>query len=81
MKIALRKTRRCTVTSSVFTVYRPSTSTMAHAEPKAGDDAPDFTMQGTDGKTHKLSDYKGKQAVVLAWFPKAKTPGCTLECE
>jgi peroxiredoxin Q/BCP len=56
-------------------------TTTAHAEPKVGDDAPDFTMQGTDGKTHKLSDYKGKQAVVLAWFPKAKTPGCTLECK
>jgi peroxiredoxin Q/BCP len=53
----------------------------ARAELKAGDSAPDFSMQGTDGNTHKLSDYRGKQAVVLAWFPKAKTPGCTLECK
>jgi thioredoxin-dependent peroxiredoxin len=53
----------------------------AQAEVKVGDPAPDFSMQGTDGKTYKLSDYKGKQAVVLAWFPKAKTPGCTLECK
>jgi peroxiredoxin Q/BCP len=51
------------------------------AELKVGDQAPEFSMQGTDGKTHKLSDYRGKQAVVLAWFPKAKTPGCTLECK
>jgi peroxiredoxin Q/BCP len=54
---------------------------VARAELKVGDAAPDFSMQGTDGKTHKLSDYRGKQAVVLAWFPKAKTPGCTLECK
>ena len=55
--------------------------TTARSEVKVGDDAPNFTMQGTDGKTYKLSDFKGKQAVVLAWFPKAKTPGCTLECK
>jgi len=42
---------------------------------KAGDPAPDFSLPGSDGKTHKLSDYKGKQAVVLAWFPKAFTGG------
>src|SRR5688500_10985404 len=48
---------------------------------KVGDMAPDFTLQGTDGKTHKLSEYRGKQAVVLAWFPKAFTQGCTIECK
>ena len=41
---------------------------------KVGDKAPDFSLPGTDGKTHKLSDYKGK-TVVLAWFPKAFTGG------
>jgi len=40
-----------------------------------GDAAPDFSLGGSDGKTHRLSDYKGKQAVVLAWFPKAFTGG------
>jgi hypothetical protein len=35
----------------------------------------------TDGKTYKLSDYKGKQAVVVAWFPKAFTRGRTIECK
>ena len=39
-----------------------------------GDAAPAFSLAGSDGKTHKLSDYKGK-AVVLAWFPKAFTGG------
>ena len=41
---------------------------------KAGDVAPAFALQGSDGKTHRLSDYKGK-TVVLAWFPKAFTGG------
>jgi peroxiredoxin Q/BCP len=48
---------------------------------KVGDMAPDFTLQGTDGKTHKLSEYRGKTAVVVAWFPKAFTQGCTIECK
>jgi peroxiredoxin Q/BCP len=41
---------------------------------KVGDQAPDFTAPGTDGKTHTLSQLKG-QWVVLAWFPKAFTGG------
>jgi len=41
---------------------------------KVGDPAPDFSLPGTDGKTHKLSDYKG-HTVVLAWFPMAFTGG------
>jgi len=48
---------------------------------KVGDQAPDFTLQASDGKTYKLSDFRGKQAVVLAWFPKAYTSGCTIECK
>ena len=43
--------------------------------------APDFALPGSDGKTYRLADYRGKQAVVLAWFPKAFTPGCTTECK
>ena len=46
-----------------------------------GDMAPDFTLQASDGKTYTLSDYRGKQAVVIAWFPKAYTHGCTIECK
>ena len=48
---------------------------------KVGDMAPDFTLQGSDGRTHRLSEYRGKTAVVLAWFPKAFTGGCTTECK
>ncbi len=50
-------------------------------EPKVGDPAPEFSLKGSDGKTYTLSDYKGKKAVVLAWFPKASTRGCTIECK
>jgi thioredoxin-dependent peroxiredoxin len=46
-----------------------------------GDMAPDFTLMASDGNTYTLSDYRGKQAVVLAWFPKAYTSGCTIECK
>ena len=53
----------------------------APVELKVGDMAPDFSLQGTDCKTHRLSDYRGKRAVVVAWFPKAFTQGCTIECK
>jgi len=45
------------------------------AELQPGNAAPDFSLTGSDGKTYRLADYKGKQAVVLAWFPKAFTSG------
>jgi thioredoxin-dependent peroxiredoxin len=50
-------------------------------ELKVGDPAPDFSLPASDGKTYKLSDFKGKKAVVVAWFPKAFTQGCTIECK
>jgi peroxiredoxin Q/BCP len=42
---------------------------------KPGDQAPAFTLPGSDGKTYSLAEFKGKQPVVLAWFPKAFTSG------
>ena len=47
----------------------------ARADLAVGDDAPDFSLVGSDGKTYTLSDFKGKQAVVVAWYPKAFTGG------
>ncbi|MGE0702310.1 MAG: peroxiredoxin [Vicinamibacterales bacterium] len=45
-----------------------------------GDEAPDFSLPGSDGRRYRLSDYRNRQAVVLAWFPKAFTGGCAAEC-
>ena len=42
---------------------------------KVGDMAPDFSVPTTQGKTFKLSDYKGKNGVVVAFFPAAFTGG------
>ena len=47
---------------------------------EVGDPAPNFTLQATDGKSYTLADFKGRQAVVIAWFPRAFTSGCTVEC-
>ncbi len=46
---------------------------------KVGDMAPDFTLPSTAGKPVTLSDFRGKSAVVLAFFPAAFTGGCTKE--
>jgi peroxiredoxin Q/BCP len=48
---------------------------------EVGEKAPAFTLQGSDGKTYALADFVGKRGVVLAWFPKAFTSGCTAELE
>ncbi len=41
----------------------------------AGQMAPDFTLPGSDGRTYSLKEFRGKKAVVIAWFPKAFTGG------
>jgi len=43
-----------------------------------GKKAPPFSLEGSDGKKHRLEDYKGK-TVVLYFYPKDNTPGCTKE--
>lgn len=48
---------------------------------QVGEPAPEFSLQASDGKTYTLSDFKDKQAVVIAWYPKAFTKGCTIECK
>jgi peroxiredoxin Q/BCP len=47
--------------------------------PAVGKPAPDFELPSSTGKTISLADYKGKQVVVLYFYPKADTPGCTKE--
>jgi peroxiredoxin Q/BCP len=45
---------------------------------KVGDKAPNFEAKDQDGNSVKLSDFKGRKLVVF-FYPKANTPGCTLE--
>lgn len=45
-----------------------------------GSPAPDFTLLGSDGKTHALREHRGEW-VLLYFYPKDKTPGCTTEAE
>lgn len=62
-------------------LFALSTVALAQGQPsikthlKVGDAAPDFTLPGTDGKTYKLSDFKGKKNVVLAFYVLAFTGG------
>ena len=55
----------------------PATSSvkLQPAQLKVGDQAPPFTLVGSDGRTYRLADYRSKQVVVLAWFAKAFTSG------
>lgn len=52
---------------------------MSDSLPAVGTPAPDFALVAHTGETVSLSDYRGKQTVVLFFYPKANTPGCTLE--
>ena len=53
----------------------PAAGRQRRVELRIGDQAPPFTLVGSDGRTYRLSDYRGKQVVVLAWFAKAFTSG------
>ena len=67
------------IRSLVLLLFTSLTFTVSALE--VGDDAPDFSLAASDGKTYQLADFKGKQAFVIAWFPKAYTSGCTIECK
>jgi peroxiredoxin Q/BCP len=51
------------------------TGLFSSAVPQVGDTAPDFTVKDTDGKQHTLSELVKQGPVILAFFPKAFTPG------
>jgi len=67
------------ITSVVVAGLSMSAFAMAQAPAagglQVGDIAPAFSLPGSDGATHTLASFKGKKAVVLAWFPKAFTGG------
>lgn len=56
----------------------PAPAADATARPKAGDAAPAFSLVDQNGKKHSLADYKGKWVVVY-FYPKDQTPGCTTQ--
>jgi peroxiredoxin Q/BCP len=73
--------RNAVILAAVLMMATGANAQTPAPEVKVGDQAPDFSLQASDGKTYKLSDFKGKKAVVIAWFPKAFTSGCTIECK
>jgi thioredoxin-dependent peroxiredoxin len=74
-------TARSIASSLVFSLAATAALAQVPVELKVGDPAPAFKLASSDGKTYNLADYKGKSAVVVAWFPKAFTQGCTIECK
>lgn len=79
MKILHRITSIALITALLTMAQLASAE--GEVELKVGDKAPDFSLQGSDGNTYTLSQFKGKSPVVIAFFPKAFTQGCTLECK
>ncbi len=51
----------------------------ASSLPRVGELAPDFTLPSTEGHDISLEEFRGKQAVVLYFYPRDDTPGCTAE--
>jgi thioredoxin-dependent peroxiredoxin len=73
----MKMTLLCAMAAFGVTALAAAMSAQEGPQPvelKVGDQAPDFALPGSDGKTHRLSDYRGK-TVVLAWFPMAFTGG------
>ena len=67
--------RKATCLSGVLALGFTLAALPARAELQVGDLAPDFELVGSDGKTYRLADFRGKCPVVIAWFPKAFTGG------
>jgi peroxiredoxin Q/BCP len=74
-------TKRAISTAADVLSIGPMVGTTRAAELQAGDLAPAFSLPGSDGRKHSLSDHRGQRVVVLAWFPRAFTGGCTKECK
>jgi thioredoxin-dependent peroxiredoxin len=68
---------------STYRLQNPAKTTKGRHMPKkpeAGDDAPDFRLPRDGGGSVSLTDFKGKK-LVLYFYPKADTPGCTVEAK
>ena len=65
----------CALSASPAAAQGTTAASTSAVELKVGDQAPDFTLQATDGKTYSLSKDLRGHWVALAWFPKAFTAG------
>ena len=65
--------------TALLTFVASTSLLLAEGTPKAGDSAPKFQGADADGKVIKLDDYLGKKSVLLYFYPKDNTPGCTKE--
>ena len=74
-EIKMSRVREIAVVIAGGLVLAWATAAATAGEPQVGEAAPAFSLPGSDGKTYSLADFKGKSAVVLAWFPKAFTGG------
>ena len=66
------------ITTALLIIFLLALSSSSIAGLKVGDRAPNFTLQDQDNITHTLSNYEG-QWVVLYFYPKDDTPGCTTQ--
>lgn len=73
----MKKTFLCLIFLAVFAVaaFAQTTPQAPQTKLKIGDTAPDFTLTDTDGNKVKLSDFRGKKSVVLAFYVLAFTGG------
>ncbi len=62
-------------TVTIIAVLSVAASCLGATKMTVGKMAPDFELKGSDGKTYKLSSFKDKKAVVIAWYPRAFTGG------
>jgi len=72
---SLAMTQRLQLGSALVAVAFALAAAAQGGELAVGDLAPGFELKGSDGRVHRLSDHIGRRGVVLAWFPKAFTPG------
>ena len=67
--------KRKLLRAMTMTILGVAMTGQLEAEPKVGELAPAFTLKASDGRIYDLASFKGKRAVVLAWYPKAFTGG------
>lgn len=77
----MKLTQKIIGTFAAFALLGGLAANVEAKDLKVGDKAPEFKLKASDGKTYSLSQFRGKKAVVVAWFPKAFTGGCTKECK